>query len=97
MGTHRTTLEVESLTSSLVVIAQSLYTPWRAQINGAPARIWRANHAFQAIVVPPGRSVISLKYEDHAFMAGLAVSVLALAIAWRARADRAGPAREKVA
>jgi hypothetical protein len=97
MGTHRTTLEVESLTSSLVVIAQSFYPPWRAQINGAPARIWRANHAFQAIVVPPGRSVISLKYEDHAFMAGLAVSVLALAIAWRARADRAGPAREKVA
>lgn len=88
IGTQTAVIELESSRSNLVVVAQSFYHPWQAEINGAPARIWRANEAFQAIVVPAGRIKLTLKYEDRAFMAGLAVSILALMIAWHTRVDK---------
>jgi hypothetical protein len=68
-----------------VVIAQAYYHPWHAYVNGQPARLWRANHAFQALEVPAGPSRVKLAYADHRFRAGVWVSALTLlggAIAW---------------
>jgi hypothetical protein len=35
----------------------------------------RANHAFQAVVVPAGKSQVKLKYESRAFRAGGVISL----------------------
>ncbi len=75
-------IEIDAARSCLLVLAQTCYPSWRATVDGRPARIWRANQAFQAIEVPAGRSRIALKYEDSAFLFGLAASGLTLCIGW---------------
>ena len=73
--TQRVDIEVEASEPSLVVVAQTWYHNWRAYVDGQPAPLLRANHAFQAIQVPAGRHSIRLAYEDLAFQFGAAVSI----------------------
>jgi hypothetical protein len=80
IDSHRIDLAVESEAPAWVVIAQTFYQPWRASIDGKPAKLWRANCAFQAIEVPAGRHAVQLRYVDRAFRAGAALSVLSLLV-----------------
>jgi hypothetical protein len=75
---ERVDLEVEAAAPSLVVLAQTWYRPWRAYADGAPARLLRANYAFQAVEVPAGTQHLRLAYEDRALRTGAIVSALAL-------------------
>jgi Bacterial membrane protein YfhO len=59
---------------SLVVVAQTYYHNWRAEIDGQPVKLLRANIAFQAVQIPPGRHQIRLFYRDYAFEIGAAIS-----------------------
>ncbi|HET6897170.1 MAG TPA: YfhO family protein, partial [Vicinamibacteria bacterium] len=55
------------------------YDPgWRADVDGRPVEIERANVAFRAVAVPPGRHVVTFRYRPRAVGVGLAVSALAL-------------------
>lgn len=71
-------ITVDATAPSLVVIAQSHHPPWRATVNETATPIVAANHAFQAVVVPAGRSIVRIKYRDSAFLIGAAISFLAL-------------------
>ena len=72
---ERADIEVEAAEPSLVVVAQTYYHNWRVYVDGQPAHLLRANHAFQAIQVPAGRHYIRLAYEDLALQFGAAVSI----------------------
>ena len=74
-GTQSVDIEVEAGAPSLVVVAQTWYHNWRADVDGKPARLLRANHAFQAIEIPEGRHRVQLIYRDRAFEIGAAVSI----------------------
>lgn len=80
---HEIRAQTQSSTNSLVVIAQTHYPAWKAYVDGKPAPLLRANHAFQAIEVPAGEHNIRLAYEDTKFRNGLIVSSVTL-IAWLA-------------
>jgi hypothetical protein len=69
---------VEASTPSVVVIAQTYYPAWHAYVDGRPARLWRANYAFQAVEVPAGKHAVRLIYEDRAFYLGCALTGLGL-------------------
>ena len=62
----------------LVVISQSWFPNWQAEVNGQSAPIYRANLAFQAIPVPAGHSEIRLVYRDRALLLGGIISLLSL-------------------
>jgi len=85
----RVSIEAESTNASLIVISQTSYPAWTAQVDGRPVRLWRANYAFQAVEMPPGHHFVELVYRDHMFRGGLAISALTLAgcgfLWWRAR------------
>ena len=72
-------LELEAAQPALVVFSQTYYHAWRAYVDGQPARLLRANYAFQAVETPAGRHRVRLVYEDRAFYVGAALSGLALA------------------
>ncbi len=75
--------EVDSAEPSLVVVAQTYYHNWRAEIDGQPATLLRANVAFQAVQVPAGKHRVHLFYRDAAFEFGVVISFAALGIcAW---------------
>lgn len=85
-GSHRLEFAVESPAPAWVVVAQSYHPAWRVWVNGARVPLWRANHAFQAFVVPAGCSDVRLVYQDRRFWLGLVVSVLTsagCALGWR--------------
>jgi len=91
---HHGEIDVMSPDESLVVVSQAYYHPWRAYVDGRRAKIWRANHAFQALQVPPGTHEVKLVYEDNCFRGGALISFLGLAswIAFRRRRPTSGPA-----
>ena len=60
------------------VISQTDYPAWKALVDGRPAILWRANHAFQAVEVPAGQHQIVLVYRDRAFQVGLALCLIAV-------------------
>ena len=66
---------VDAAETSLVVVAQTYYHNWQAEIDGRPVLLLRANHAFQAVVVPRGQHQIHLFYQDRAFQIGAAISI----------------------
>ena len=66
---------VDAAETSLVVVAQTYYHNWHADVDGRPTTIFRANHAFQAVLVPPGKHQIHFFYQDRAFQIGAAISV----------------------
>jgi len=75
---HSVEAEVESTAPSLVVICQSHYPGWQAEVDGQLVRLLRANHAFQAIEVPAGRHQVRIVYSDHPFLAGAGISLATL-------------------
>jgi hypothetical protein len=77
-GTQIVDIEVEAGAPSLVVVAQTWYHNWRAEVDGKPARLLRANDAFQAVEISEGRHRVQLIYRDRAFEIGAGVSLLAL-------------------
>jgi uncharacterized membrane protein YfhO len=64
----------------MVVVAQTYSPNWRAYVNGADTRVWRANHAFQAIQVPAGESRVDFVYREEGFRVGLALWAASLAV-----------------
>jgi hypothetical protein len=76
---HNLSFQTEAAGPSLAVIAQSYYPVWKAYVDGKPAKIWRANYAFQALQVPAGRHSVRLAYEDTLLRAGILLSMLGLA------------------
>ena len=86
---HRITFTVKSPKPTVAVIAQADFHWWRATIDGEPAHILRANHGYQALVVPAGERRVEMTYVDRSFRLGVTISLLTLAglfcWAWRLR------------
>ena len=83
---HELKIEVESAAPAMVTIAQASAPGWRAEVNGKPALLWRANHAFQAVEVPSGHSRVVLRYSERTWPAGLALTLasgIVCALLWR--------------
>jgi hypothetical protein len=80
ISAHSMDIEVDSEGAGMVVIAQSYYPAWKARVNGQPAPLLKANHAFQAVRVPAGASRVRLVYEDRWFQAGCGISLGTLAL-----------------
>jgi hypothetical protein len=74
----RVSVNVTASALSLVVIAQAHYPRWKAFVDGRPAVLLRANHAFQAVQVPAGDHQVDVVYQDRPFQIGAAISLLSL-------------------
>src|SRR5262249_34907960 len=83
---QRLAFEIKAAAPALLVLAQTYFHPWRAYVNGQPTKIWRANHAFQAIEVPAGHSEVKFVYKDGMLLSGSilsGVAMLVCAALWR--------------
>lgn len=79
-GAERLDFEIEADAAALVVVAQTYYHRWRALVDDQPVPLLRANYAFQALEVPPGKHRVRLVYVDRAFQIGVAIAVVALVV-----------------
>lgn len=73
---RKITMDTHSGAACLVTVSQAWYPVWGAYVDGEPAKLWRANYAFQALQVPAGNHRVQLRYEDRAFRVGVFLSCL---------------------
>ncbi len=93
-GSRVLDLEVTAPAPRLLFLSEAYYPGWKAWVDGRPARIYRANYAFRAIVLPPGRHGVRFEYDPASFKIGAVLSggtLLGCAV-WAVRRVRRGPA-----
>jgi len=61
-----------------VVLADSYYPGWRAELDSNPVPVLRAQHALRAVAVPAGRHTIRFFYRPRSFTIGLTASLLTI-------------------
>jgi len=87
-------LQVETAAQGLLVLTDTYAPGWTARVDGQPAPVYVADHAFRAVVVPQGTHSILFRYEPlnvriGAALSGLTASALLLsAIAFSIRRVR---------
>lgn len=73
-------LEVDATRAGFLFLSDQDYPGWQAWVNGVPAPILRANHAFRLIAVPGGRSTVLFRYRPFTVRLGLVCSLVSLAL-----------------
>ncbi len=89
-GLNRVQFEVVAAAPTVAVVAQSFNRNWQAWVNQESRKVLRANHAFQAVEIPAGRSIVRLEYVDQPFRTGVGISLATgllclvwIGLAWR--------------
>ncbi|MBI2338367.1 YfhO family protein, partial [Candidatus Daviesbacteria bacterium] len=83
-------LAVKSRTSQLLFLSDAYYPGWKAFIDGVEKKIYRADYAFRAVVVPSGEHQVKFIYEPQSFSLGVKTSIISLVLLlvlafWRRR------------
>jgi hypothetical protein len=92
-GEERVSVDTESESDALLVLTDSWFPGWKAEVDGREARIERVDYLIRGVRVPAGAHRVEFRYEPASWRAGWIVSLLALLaivgatwIGWRRRA-----------
>jgi hypothetical protein len=77
----RQSLQAQAPEESLLVITQSWYPGWSAQVDGQPVPILRCYGALQAIPLGPGSHHVELAYREPGLAWGLGLAALGFLLA----------------
>ena len=80
---NEVSIETESEREAVLVLTDSYYPGWTAEVDGKAADILRANYVFRAVPLSAGRHAVVFKFRPASFLFGAAVSCLGAA-AWSA-------------
>jgi prepilin-type N-terminal cleavage/methylation domain-containing protein len=73
-GANDVVLEARLPAEGYVVLRDSFDPSWRAEVDGMPAEVARANGLYRAVKVPPGRHVIRFQYRPRDLAVGLTIT-----------------------
>jgi hypothetical protein len=73
------TIDADAPANGFLVIADTFYPGWTAEVDGTSVPIYRANLSVRAIPVTKGHHVARLHYDAPSWRTGLAVSGLSIA------------------
>jgi uncharacterized membrane protein YfhO len=59
---NRVVISVSTDEPGLLFLSDSYYPKWKVKINGREEKIYRADYAFRAVVVPQGESIVEFYY-----------------------------------
>ena len=77
---HRVEVEATAARPGFLVLNDTYYPGWSAEVDGRGVDIKPANSAFRAIEIPAGRHRVTFAYRPLSVYAGAALSVLAIAV-----------------
>jgi hypothetical protein len=77
---ERVELAVDAAAEGVLVLNDSYYPGWRAEVDGQEAEIRPANSAFRAVEVGPGRHRVVFEYDPASVRVGRALSGAALLV-----------------
>jgi hypothetical protein len=73
-------MTVEADKPGILVMSDNHYPEWQAIVDGRPAKIYRADYTFRALVVPSGKHVVEFIYHSKYFILGLTISIISAII-----------------
>jgi len=87
---NRVTIHAALDAPGYLVLADTWYPGWQAQVDGRPTDILRANYAFRAVWLEAGEHVIEMVYRPLSVFIGgvvsmMTLSLLAVGLLWTAR------------
>jgi len=62
---HLIQMKVHTDREALLFLSDTFYPGWKAKVNGKKEKIYRADYAFRAVVVPKGDSEVSFYYTPY--------------------------------
>jgi hypothetical protein len=62
----------------ILFLSETYYPGWKVWVDGKQEKIYRADHAFRAVALGPGRHTITFKYQPFSFYLGAVISLLTL-------------------
>jgi hypothetical protein len=80
------TIDAAAPRDGFIVLADTFYPGWSADVDGQSAPIYRANLSIRAIPIAAGRHRIVVRYDPPGWHTGVAITALAIAslLAWLA-------------
>jgi hypothetical protein len=73
-------VEAASDVDGFLLLADTFYPGWSAEVDGRPVTLYRANLSVRAIQLPKGQHVVRFAYQAPGFARGLQISLLALSV-----------------
>jgi hypothetical protein len=77
---EKLTVDVESIGDGYLVVRDANAPGWRAFVDGEPTEILDADHAYRAVQVPEGRSIVTMIYAPHSRVVGFWVAAAAILV-----------------
>jgi hypothetical protein len=77
----RVMISAESDRGGYLVLTDAWFPGWTAHVDGRETRVERADHAFRAVKLGPGRHDVEFRYAPTSVRLGLALSALAAIVA----------------
>ena len=80
---NKVSIMTESEREAILVLTESYYPGWQAEIDGKRAPILKADYVFRAVSLSPGAHTVVFKFRPATFLIGSALSCAGI-IAWLA-------------
>jgi uncharacterized membrane protein YfhO len=77
-------IEVTTASNGMLFLSEVYYPSWHAEIDGKPAKIYKAFTTLRAVEVPVGKHIISLRFESDSFSRGKYITLSVLLITFGA-------------
>ncbi len=71
-------MTVSAVSNSWLVVSDVFYPGWKAWVDGKPAKIYQANHAFRAVPLVPGLHEVRMVYDPLLFKIGGTISLFTI-------------------
>lgn len=71
-----TKIDVSTQEDGLLFVSDAYYSGWKAYLDDKEVKIYRADFAFRAVVVPKGNHVVKFVYNSDSFYKGIAISLI---------------------
>jgi hypothetical protein len=68
-------IDAQLATPGYLVLTDPWYPGWTASVDGNPARLFRADHAFRAVTLPAGRHRVRFDFDPPSLRVGKAVTL----------------------
>jgi uncharacterized membrane protein YfhO len=65
----------------ILLLSEIWYPAWEVTIDGAPAKLLRANYSLRGVAVPAGTHTVTMEFRSGAFRTGMWVTLLTAVVA----------------
>jgi hypothetical protein len=74
-------IRVECLRQSVLVVRETLLPGWRAWVDGQPVPLLYAEGVLRAVLIPPGKHEVQMRYRPPLWEIGLTISLISALVA----------------